>query len=147
MIQIVKMFKYVTYGPILSFIHIPVLVSLFFLIKIVYTLRTNNQYKYINIFLSLVVLIYLNFHQKVQLYLLIFLILTELTSLYLILIITLNINYFKLNTVCYLWIIPLFMVFFDVTELTSYVYFSFYNTSYTTTFSQFFFLFNGYYFI
>lgn len=141
------MFKYDGYVPMLSYVQIPVVVSLFLLIRIVYILSTNNQYKYINIFLSLLVLVYLNFHQKIQLYLLIFLVLTELTSLYLILIITLNVNYFKPNKINYLWVVPLFVIFFDVTELTGYIYFSFYNVSYTTTFSQFFFLFNDYYFI
>lgn len=132
---------------IFIFLSVQTLLNVLVVTYIIYHLQTNNQYKYLSIFFLLIILIFVNFYHELQLYLLVFLLLTELTSLYLILIITLNVNYFKLTSVRFLWVLPLLLCLGNTVEILKYTYFDFYGVSYTNNFNQFFFLFNSQYFL
>lgn len=134
-------------GLTLSFIQPVLLLSIVLVVKLIYSVGTTNRYKYITILILLVTLILLNFYQKIQIYLLVFLLLTELTSLYLVLIITLNVNYFKVSKVSNTWVVGLIVVMFNTISSGQYHYFEFYAISYTGSFNQFFFIFQSQYLI
>lgn len=139
------MFKYTFDWLTLSFIQPVLLLSVFLVVKLIYLIGTENRYKYITILSLLVVLIFLNFYQKIQTYLFIFLLLTELTSLYLVLIITLNTNYFKVSKASNMWVIGLLVVAFNTVSTGQYHYFEFYTIYYTGSFNQFLFILQAHY--
>lgn len=113
-----------------NFIFNKSIISLILLIlnfKLITILNNNNKYKYVISFFITSLLLLIVMYKKTPIYLYFFIVITELTSLYLILIITININIlqqYKNNIIIYLSLI--YLVFIPTYNSQQYEYFNLY---------------------
>lgn len=141
------MFNYLTLNYIISLTSIKVVFNIIIITKITYSLQSTNNYKYWSLLTSLIVIILINFFNKTQLYLFIFILLTELTSMYLVLVITLNVNSFKKKTNNWNRYLLIFLILNYYSFTHQYYYFDYYNVTYLSNFSGFLILFIHYYYL
>lgn len=127
----------------LSYVSYNIVISIVLMVLIINSLQTpSNKFKFLQIFSTLIILIYINFWTEIQTQLLIFLILTELTSLYLVLIMTLNFNQFKTHKTNVYSYSVLLLLCVNYSYIYNYEYFNYYTINYTNPFMYFLLILN-----
>ena len=141
------MFNFYSDVPTLCFINTHNAIVILITIKTIHLIQSRSQYASLYAFLSITLLVNLACYGKTQLYLVFFLILTELTSLYLILVITLGNSYTRVIKKPPVWLAPASIVMLNPLVSQTYIYFSFYNVYFTGAFNQFLYILKSDYFI